>query len=918
MPFRGREVGIAFRVLRYGLIPLCLALSGRAADADVNEGRKLYIRGAYTECIKLAGEAMEDQTREEEWPILLTQSLLSLGRYPEAQVTISNALQRFRWSIRLRLAGHEAYRRVGQVEAARALLGEINDYGVSRTWAYRDPPNLVALGRAVLLMGADPKQVLENVYDQAKKRDPNYREAYLAAGDLALNKHDYDLAAKTFAEALKKFPEDPDVHFGLAQAYESSARPLMIRSIEAALRFNPNHIPARLLWVDHLVDAEEYEEAGKKLKAILEINPRHPLALAYQAVLAHLRNDPEGESKARAAALEFWPSNPEVDYLIGQKLSQKYRFAEGSKYQIQALKFDAGYLPARVQLAQDLLRLGDEEQGWRLAKQVHEQDGYDVTAYNLVTLHDSMEKYKTISDAEFTVRMAEREADIYGDRALALLHRAKTRLSQKYGMALARPTVVEIFAKQNDFAVRTFGMPHNPGFLGVCFGSVVTANSPASQGGHPSNWEAVLWHEFCHVITLTLTRNKMPRWLSEGISVYEEIQANPSWGQHMNPKYREMILEGELTPVADLSAAFLAPESDLHLQFAYYESSLVVAFLAEQYGFDKLKLILRDLGDGVDVNEAIPRHTAPMEKIEKDFAAFARARAEALGPGLDWTRPKKEVGERSRFAARGDRPRPRTLRGDAPPVSTNSIPSTNAAPDGAAPAVKPEAHPTPAPAVATDSPKAAAADGQKNYWNLMEQAGRFVRDKNWEAAKAPLKTLIELYPNQTGSDNAYELLAAVYRGLKEPDPEREALAKWASLDAEATEAYLRLMELAETKKDWNAVVENAERFLGVNPLLPQPYRFLARASEELGDAPRAIDASRRLLLLDPPDPAETHFRLARLLRQRGDPSARRQLLQALEEAPRFREAHRLLLEMEKDSPARPETQTDPERPGARP
>ena len=85
--------------------------------------------------------------------------------------------------------------------------------------------------------------------------------------------------------------------------------------------------------------------------------------------------------------------------------------------------------------------------------------------------------------------------------------------------------------------MRTFGLPGADGLLGVCFGSVITANSPASQGEDPSNWEAVLWHEFCHVVTLSKTHNKMPRWLSEGISVYEEEQENPTWGDALNPRY---------------------------------------------------------------------------------------------------------------------------------------------------------------------------------------------------------------------------------------------------------------------------------------------------------------------------------------------------------------------------------------------
>jgi tetratricopeptide (TPR) repeat protein len=195
------------------------------------------------------------------------------------------------------------------------------------------------------------------------------------------------------------------------------------------------------------------------------------------------------------------------------------------------------------------------------------------------------------------------------------------------------------------------------------------------------------------------------------------------------------------------------------------------------------------------------------------------------------------------------------------------------------------------------SPKRELDSSRPNYWSLLEQAARLVSEKKWEAAKAPLKTLIERYPGQTGSDNAYALLAAVHRGLNETLEERATLEKWAAQDDSAPDAYLRLMELGEAAKDWKAVSQNANRFLAVNPLFPQPYRSLARASEELSDAPQAIAALEKLLLLDPPDPADVHFRLASLLRQRSGPAAKRHVLQALEEAPRFRKAHRLLLEL---------------------
>lgn len=247
-----------------------------------------------------------------------------------------------------------------------------------------------------------------------------------------------------------------------------------------------------------------------------------------------------------------------------------------------------------------------------------------------------MAKFQTLSNADFIVHMSPLEAGLYGDRVLDLLGRAKATLCRKYGVELARPTVVEIFPEQKDFAVRTFGMPGNPGYLGVCFGSVITANSPASQAPNPANWEDVLWHEFCHVVTLTDTKNRMPRWFSEGISVYEERQGNPAWGERMNLAYRDLILKGELTPLGQLSSAFLSPKNSEHLLFAYYESSLVIEFIVKNFSFEALKKILTDLGDGQEMNQSLAARTAPLPALEKQFDNFAHELAKISRRERTW------------------------------------------------------------------------------------------------------------------------------------------------------------------------------------------------------------------------------------------------------------------------------------------
>src|SRR5438874_412855 len=134
----------------------------------------------------------------------------------------------------------------------------------------------------------------------------------------------------------------------------------------------------------------------------------------------------------------------------------------------------------------------------------------------------------------------------------------------------------------------------------------------------------------------------------------------------MNSRYCEMVLGKDLTPIGQLNAAFLAPKTDLHLQFAYYESSLVMEFLVSKFGIQSLKQILRDLDNGIEINQAIATHTAPLNKVENDFSNFARTRAQTLTPGLDWQKLNdNDAADKGQPNPRSRRPRPLLSRDSA-------------------------------------------------------------------------------------------------------------------------------------------------------------------------------------------------------------------------------------------------------------
>jgi tetratricopeptide (TPR) repeat protein len=819
-----------------GLAPPVLGAEPSAAQA-------LFDGGKYSECIEMAREGIESQSWRETWWDFKLRAELETGQYAAALETLQEALEAFSSSVKLRLIGHRIHLLNNQPEEAEARLVEIEALVVRQRWRFNDSASRIVLGRFFLLRGADPRQVLETFYDPVKREMPSYADTYLAVGDLALQKHDYELAAESFTHAAKLLPENPEAHFGLARAFATSDSERSLEALARALELNPRFTDGLLFQVDRLIDSEQYQKAGAALDGVLAVNRRHPLALAYRAVLANLECDAKAEESWRAAALDSWSTNPEVDHLIGRKLAEKYRFAEGAACQRKALAFDPGYLPAKLQLSRDLLSLGLEEEAWRLADEVFEKDSYNVAAHNLVALHQSLSTYKTLKAEGFELRMDGREAEVYGRNVLRLLGEAREVLTEKYAVDLKGPIVVEIFRDRQDFAVRTFGVPFVEGFLGVCFGRVITANSPASLGDAPANWEAVLWHEFCHSVTLQKTNNRMPRWLSEGISVYEERRRDPSWGQSMNAAYRLIILGGGLVPVDRLSGAFLAPPTPEHLQFAYYQSSLVLEYLVETHGMDVLRTILDDLAGGASINGVLESHVGPLDEFNLGFVEYAEKQAREFAPDVDWDSPD-------------------------PPAEA----------DAAALTAWNDAHPN-------------------SLAGLLQWAQRLADAGQWEEAKIPLERILRIYSG-AGAEAPYLLLAKADRELGDAAAERDVLEKLARINSAAVEVYLRLMELCEAAEDWGGLASNAERLVAVNPMLRSAHRNLGRAAEKLGDSDRAIAAYRSLLELDPIDPVEAHFRLARLLHAEGQTAlARRHVLQALEEAPRYRAARELLLEI---------------------
>lgn len=816
--------------------------------ADMVASHEQFAAGKYADALKAAEDETSVGYADVRWWRLRVRSLVTLGRYREATEVLDAALRQHYADAALRVLGHEPLQLIGKVERAEVVIAELLRLASGTPWRYQTADDRVWLGRAAVLLGADAREVLEGFYDYAQKQEPDHLDAALAAGELALAKHDDGVAAETFRKALEKHPGNADLLCGLARAVAEESDVESHTQLAAALERNPHHLPSLFSTAEEALDHQDYAATGEALTKILAINPIHPKAWALAAALAHVQADDLGEFACREIALSNWRGNPEVDHVIGAKLSSAYRFAEGAAYQRRALARNAKYLPARAQLAQDLLRLGEAEEGWKLVAEVQEADPYDVVAYNLTTLRDKLEQYVTLKSPYFELHMDRREAAVYGPRVQALLERARQTLGDKYGWHPTKPVTVEILTTQSDFAIRTFGLPGGDGILGVCFGTVITANSPAALAGRTTNWEATLWHEYCHVVTLEMTKHRIPRWLSEGISVYEERQANPTWGNRLDRETRQMILGGELAMISKLNQAFRNPKSPAHFDLAYYEASLAVEFLVQKLGFPALKRVLEDVAAGMPINDSLELRTGSLEGFEESFVEFAEDKAHEYGPDVDWQDD------------------------DLPPI-----------PQG------------PAEAIA-----AWLQERPQHYRGRFLYARELMKETEFAEARRVLESLVKDVPQWAGDESPYLLLGKTLQELKDAAAEKAVLEASAARSEDALETYRRLIQVAVAEKDAAALRKNVERFLAVDPLQEYPYRHLAEQGtvlQKTGDRTitEAAAAARSLLALEPADVAGTHFLLAKLLHTANDPAAKRHALLALEETPRYREAQQLLL-----------------------
>jgi tetratricopeptide (TPR) repeat protein len=766
--------------------------------------------------------------------VVKARAAINRGQYAEAEALLKPLAERTpegEAALELGLF----YEMMGRRAESRALLQRISNI---QTGTRTSAAEYARLGRASRALGEF--QLANDAYRLASEKAPTDPAVHTGWGELFLQVHNNAEAAASFQDALEADAKWIPALLGMAQALLDVNPPGATKAVEQALALDTEAVAGHLLTAQIQLGKSDREAAKASIAKAKAINPLSLDALALSGAVAYVEDRPADLEREAAAALKINPRFSDAYRVPGDLAAANYRFDEAVALSRKALEIDPNDVRTLAALGVQLLRTGDEAEARTVLEKAFAIDKFDQTTFNLLTMLDSLEKFETVSDGDIVVKVHPSEMPVMREYVLPLAKQALDTLSQKYQFTPKGPILIEMFPKHDDFAVRTVGLPGMIGALGACFGRVVTLDSPKARPPGDFNWAPTLWHELAHVMTLQLSKQRVPRWLTEGISTYEEKVGSPAWGREGEITFAMAYGQGEHMSLRELNAAFQDPEK---ISLAYYEASILTEHIVETYGMPALRKLLVTYGEGLEGEAALKAGLGvDIDKLQADFDKVLSAKYSSVVKAL---RPIQEL-----EPGKGD-------------------------------------------------PEAIAAAFPDSFQAQLALGEFLLKSDRLDEAFKVFERAAEMVPMATGPKSPHAMMARMALQRKDRDraiSELEKVLQHANTDLESARLLAKLLQEAGAPA---ARLTNAyERVAQLDPFDAANHTLLGRLKLQAGDAPGAAREFRAAIAAGSLDPASAHSDLAESYLALGDKAqARRAVLAAIEVAPGYPRAQDLLLKV---------------------
>lgn len=674
-------------------------------------------------------------------------------------------------------------------------------------------------------------------FQQAQDAQPGNPQVRLRWGELFVRTYQYQDAFDLFSEALELDPDNAWAHIGAARALQEGGDPEQVNShlmtvVDDIFAPPGARLRGLIMMIRAALQQDRYREATEILNEAETLASEENLPgmelNALRAAHAFMTQQPY--QAYIDAALEEAPGYGDAWAIPGYFAEIIRRYEQAGTFFEQAVTVQPDHWDAHLELGQNYLRLNRVERAREHIRLAYDGDAFNPRTINLLrlldTFVDDMEVLSFPSPPEgafprLQLRLAKSESGVLQDYARDLAEQSIATYSKRYRFEPKQPIVVEIYPNHEDFVVRSIGMP-GVGILGVTFGYLFAMDSPtAHPRGEAYHWGTTLWHEMAHVFTLKATDNLVPRWFSEGISVFEEWRTGPIPGRKIPLNVYQAMAEGKFLPIAELDDGFMRPSYEDQVIVSYMQAGLVFEFIDIEYGFDHIVDMLYRFNDGVSAVEAIEQSLGiSAQDFDQHFKQFIDIE---YGPML----------------------------------------------------------------------------GRMDLWQQdTRDSFQALEEENWAEAVAAAERANFVFPDYVEPDSPYLAMARAYRNLDDPDNEFRALETFWRKGGYAARPLMTLANHYLEREQQQEALDVLTDVIWADPFLEELHVKLGDLHLAMGEPRLALREYEVLLALDPLDKASANLKLATAYQALGNNDKTMEyLMTALDIAPQYRPAQRLLLEL---------------------
>ena len=351
---------------------------------------------------------------------------------------------------------------------------------------------------------------------------------------------------------------------------------------------DPDSFDADVLQARTLLKMRQAAEAEPIVDGLLARRPDDLEALGLRAaVLAVLlRDEASAEVLAKVDALD--PDNATARHEVGRQLDNLRQYDRAETAWRAAIERAPWWTAPRNGLGLLLMQAGKEAAAREVLDAAFARDPFNAETLNYLRLLDDMRAFERFETEHFVI-----EYDPDYDAALVPfvaehLEAVHPQLVARFGQEPAVKTHIQVFPRHDQFSVRVAGNPF-VGTVGACTGSVIAMVSPADRRLGNYDWAEVLRHEYAHTITLDATQNRIPHWMTEGLSVTEEPGPMP-WRRV--PMLAGAVLGEGLFPMERLTWGFIRPREPGDRALAYAQAGWVCQYITETFGDEAVQEML--------------------------------------------------------------------------------------------------------------------------------------------------------------------------------------------------------------------------------------------------------------------------------------------------------------------------------------